>query len=91
MVKILKTHHKIAWFQPKIGDFEETIVDVAKRVKLEINQQLENQEPFMIKELIKVAQEKDFHAPENNHIGKSVICGQNSVSVPNYDRIQMRL
>jgi len=52
------------------ADFEETIVDVAKRVKSEINQQLENQEPFMIKELITVSDGKDFNNPENNFIGK---------------------
>ena len=43
---------------------------MAKRVKSEINQQLENQEPFMIKELIEKSDGADFKNPENNHIGK---------------------
>ncbi|CAG5079584.1 Oidioi.mRNA.OKI2018_I69.PAR.g9288.t1.cds [Oikopleura dioica] len=50
------------------ADFSETMVDVAKRIKKEINEQLENQEPFMVGAFMEAAQMK----PENNHIDGSV-------------------
>ena len=54
------------------ADFEETIVDVSKRIKNEINEQLKNQEAFMMREMMDVlgsSNSKEFTKPINNHIG----------------------
>ncbi|CAG5111660.1 Oidioi.mRNA.OKI2018_I69.chr2.g5941.t1.cds [Oikopleura dioica] len=57
------------------AELTETLVDVAKRIKNEINEQLENQEPFMMRAMMDIlgsSDGKEFNKPINNHIASSV-------------------
>jgi len=54
------------------AELHESIVQVAARMKADINRGIQNQEPFMLKALIDlyIKDEKMFRPPEQNHCSK---------------------
>jgi len=56
------------------AELHESIVQVAARMKADINRGIQNQEPFMLKALIDlyIKDEKMFRPPEQNHCNSSV-------------------